>query len=756
MSSIESRKYSSGVWRAADIEGELPGASGELRIARWARVVATLALAVALLIFPGIERRASAEEQSSKGFARETPNLARSAERPLPPGQARLGGRLARLLDAGTTGELPIRVTLRYHDLPPPSRARAAGVLRRRERVLELPAMARAVRRRNFEQVPGFAAVVSREAIEALRTHPDVLAVHLDGELRKALVEGRALMGADTLIQLGLRGTGINVAILDTGIDTDHPDLIASLVAEQCFCDIHPSPQMGGCCPGNSDTASGPGASEDGDGHGTSVAGIITSDGVAAAAGVARGAGIIAVKVLSDTGVGSSSDTDAALDWVLQNHAALGIRVVNMSLADGGEFDSSEISNCSTTPTAVAIASLAAVGVTVVVASGNDGHDAGISAPACVAEAIAVGGVYDAALGGVGWCANASCSELLCSDLSGPDVFVCHTNSGSLLDVLAPDWQTRTSSLGGGAGLFGGTSAASPYVAGLVALMLERSPDLTPAELRAALVGTGMAVTNPDNGLSFPRVASQAALSAALTTCGDGALQAGESCDDGNTVGGDCCSAICTFEPIAAACDDGSLCSSGGLCDGGGVCSGVVVVCADANPCTDDACDDAVGCTFTPNAEACDDGNACTFGDLCGGGACQPGGPLACDDSNVCTDESCEPAVGCVAVANNDPCEDGIACTTGDVCVETMCTSGGSVDCDDGDPCTADACDEVDGCSNAPIAGCIVPVVDSTTSSGLLALAVVLLTAGSVMVFGLDRYARDRRSQENPHQEPIP
>ena len=123
---------------------------------------------------------------------------------------------------------------------------------------------------------------------------------------------------------------------------------------------------MGGCCPGSAETASGSGAAEDDAGHGTSVSAIITSDGLVAPLGVAPDAGIVAVKILSSTGSGAASDLDAALDWVLQNFddEDAPIHIVNMSLSDGGEFDSTGISTCSTTPTAIAIADLAAVGDT--------------------------------------------------------------------------------------------------------------------------------------------------------------------------------------------------------------------------------------------------------------------------------------------------------------------------------------------------------------------------------------------------------
>jgi cysteine-rich repeat protein len=707
--------------------------------------------------------------------------------------RAQLGQSLGeRLLGAGGKELIPIRVTLRHQDLPARGRGRREAIAYRQDRVLASPALSGRALRRRYKEVAGFAMTVPASAIDGLLRNPEVLAVHLDGEIHMALAEGRALMGSDAFTNLCVRGAGINVAVIDTGIDTKHLDLMSSLVAEQCFCDTHPSPNLGGCCPGSLGTASGSGAAEDDEGHGTSVSGIITSDGIVAPLGVAPDAGIVAVKVLSSTGSGTASDLDAALDWVLQNFddEAAPIHIVNMSLSDGGEFDSTGISACSTTPTAVAISGLAAVGVAVFAASGNDGHDLGISAPACVAEAISVGGVYDAAVGSVGWCGNASCTTILCSDASGPDVFVCHSNSGSLLDVLAPDWGTLTSKMGGGTRGFGGTSAASPYASGVAALLLELAPGTTPANLRTHLVSAGVSVTNSDNALSFPRIDVAGSVAAALPDCGDGVLDAGESCDDGNNVGADCCTAICTFEAAGTTCNDATVCTTSDQCDGAGGCGGTSIVCDDANgctddscdpvggcgnvsntaacddgdactegdvcsagscspggpidcddvnPCTDDSCDPIGGCGFGPNTAVCDDGDACTNGDICSAGSCVPGPPLVCDDVNPCTDDACNSASGCGFVANSVACDDGSSCTSDDVCSASACMPGPILDCDDLDACTADACDEIDGCTHAAIEGCGVPSVPLLGLRGQMGLLMLLAGVGGSMALLLGR-----------------
>jgi subtilisin-like proprotein convertase family protein len=92
------------------------------------------------------------------------------------------------------------------------------------------------------------------------------------------------------------------------------------------------------------------------------------------------------------------------------------------------------------------------------------------------------------------------------------------------------------------------------------------------------------------------------------------------------------------------------------------------VDCNDNNPCTDDSCDPASGCVHTPNASTCNDGNLCTTGDICTGGTCV-GTPVNCDDGNVCTDDACIAATGlCGHTNNTGPCDDGNPCTTGDTC----------------------------------------------------------------------------------------
>jgi hypothetical protein len=120
--------------------------------------------------------------------------------------------------------------------------------------------------------------------------------------------------------------------------------------------------------------------------------------------------------------------------------------------------------------------------------------------------------------------------------------------------------------------------------------------------------------------------------------------------------------------------------------------------CSDGNPCTTDVCEPTVGCSNPPNTNSCSDNNQCTVGDVCSGGTCVPGAPRVCNDGNPCTTDACVPTSGCVAPPNSNPCNDGNACTTGDTCSGGSCT-GAPIDCGDGNPCTDDVC-TVGSCTN--------------------------------------------------------
>jgi hypothetical protein len=174
-------------------------------------------------------------------------------------------------------------------------------------------------------------------------------------------------------------------------------------------------------------------------------------------------------------------------------------------------------------------------------------------------------------------------------------------------------------------------------------------------------------------------------------------------CDDGNPCTDDTCDPAdgCVVEFNSAACDDGNLCSENDTCMGGLCVPGAEMKCDDDNPCTDDTCDPVTGCGHAPaDGVPCDDGDECTVDDLCGQGQCLGGPKLGCNDGDPCTDDLCDPAVGCTTTFNTQPCDDENFCTTSDACLKGKCAGGDLLDCDDGNPCTADSCDPQAGCGH--------------------------------------------------------
>jgi hypothetical protein len=176
------------------------------------------------------------------------------------------------------------------------------------------------------------------------------------------------------------------------------------------------------------------------------------------------------------------------------------------------------------------------------------------------------------------------------------------------------------------------------------------------------------------------------------------------NCDDKNPCTDDLCTPAggCAHINNGAPCSDQNACTVNDECVSGLCKPGASLACNDGNPCTDDSCDQALGCLYAANTQACDDGNACTLNDTCKGGACKSVIALDCDDDNVCTTDTCTPAQGCVHALNTAPCDDGNPCTTKDQCQLGECIGSHPLNCNDNNPCTDDACDDETGCSFVP------------------------------------------------------
>ena len=290
-------------------------------------------------------------------------------------------------------GEIEVLVTLRL-----PEGARSIGVLSARQPLrraflrrlgedLESRVRPLGVRlARAYENVPVLLLRVPAAAVTALAGDPRVERVRLNGKVRVLDAEGEALMKVPELRTAGVDGTGVTVAVIDTGIDYTHPELpLGTKVINLYDADRPRRRRHGRLRPRDA------------------VAGIVAG----LRSGVARGAKVAAVRVLDNRGDGTDAQVLEGLDAVLASIAAgnpNGIRVVNMSL--GGYFDDTkppDPGNCDALAPDYksAFDLLSQAGVLVVAASGNGGCTNGIVLPACVSNTLAVGAVYDAAVGAV-------------------------------------------------------------------------------------------------------------------------------------------------------------------------------------------------------------------------------------------------------------------------------------------------------------------------------------------------------------------
>lgn len=331
-----------------------------------------------------------------------------------------------------------------------------------------------------YKSVPAFVGIAASEtALNRLAEHSKVRRIDLETGGGGSLDTSVEIIDADQWHDDGVRGGEATVAVLDSGVDTDHEDLTSDLAHEACFLNFNGEGQ----CPDGTDQQFGDGAAEDDHGHGTSVTGILTSDGVHAPEGVAPDAEIVAIKVLnSENRFSSFSEITAALDYII-NNPELGIQVINMSLGTDAQF----VSECDNSTSwnmagASAINTLRSQGTIALASSMNKGSATEMASPACLSGVVSVGATDDG------------------------DNVTDFTNSNQYLDLVAPGQGIQTSGRGNEVSFFGGTSAAAPHAAGCAALLLDSEINPTVADLESSLTASPTHVTDPKNGLAFPRL----------------------------------------------------------------------------------------------------------------------------------------------------------------------------------------------------------------------------------------------------------
>ena len=337
---------------------------------------------------------------------------------------------------------------------------------------------------RRFKSINAIAATVTLEGLRKLSADSSVVSVGLDSGGRGGLNQARPQVNIDHVRQTyGYTGNGIEVAVLDSGIDTDHVDLQSMILSQKCFAD---------------DCPNGPNSAEDDNGHGTHVSGIIASQGNFAPKGGSPGVKIHAVKVLDSNGSYERSSTVlSGLDHVINELPS--VDLVNMSLGSNDRFSSDCDDTYSYTQAlSSAINTLRERGVLSFVSSGNDADNDHISAPACIANAIAVGAVYDTN--------PQSYYSDACTELNPTaDTLTCFSNSSVSVDIVAPGSPITSTRLGGGATIYSGTSMATPLAVSCAALIMEFEPTVTAEEVESLLESSRFSIQD-DDGRNFPRL----------------------------------------------------------------------------------------------------------------------------------------------------------------------------------------------------------------------------------------------------------
>jgi len=368
---------------------------------------------------------------------------------------------------------------------------------------------------KQFWIVNAIAVNASPELIEILSRRDDIASIELDSEIKivedySALVSQGQIDSATSEIrrinttkvwELGIDGIGINVSVIDTGINASHPDIAGRVIKWVDF-------------------VNGGGSAYDDHGHGTHVAGTVGGNGSrGTTTGVAPNVSLFGVKVLNSSGLGYESDVIRGIEWSVSNRA----NVISMSLG-GGNWKNK---NCDLDRPSLtsAINNALALNVTVVSAAGN-AASLGVSSPACVSGTIAVGAVYSNDM-------NASFSSIGFS-MKDHGVVAPGVNINSLGNF--GDYTNKS-----------GTSMATPHVSGTVALLLHAAKKygltLSPSQIKNILETTSvdLGTAGKDDTYGAGRIDVYAAVKSLdanppLVTANPTGYQAGSAARNGTAI----------------------------------------------------------------------------------------------------------------------------------------------------------------------------------------------------------------------------
>lgn len=321
-----------------------------------------------------------------------------------------------------------------------------------------------------YSIIDGMAATLSKKQLNKLAKIPFVKTAELDVEFKTTMSTANKWFGTEKArADFGLNGdrdgnansyskNDVTVAVIDTGIDASHRDLDNGKVI------------------GFKDFVNNRTTAYDDQGHGTHVAGIIAGEGEVTPAnkGVAPGSSLVGIKVLDANGSGSMSNVTAGIDWAVQNKDVYGIRVLNLSLGTSQSSDGTD-------STSVAVNNAVNAGLVVAVAAGNSGPARyTIGSPGAADKAITVGAAADLGENGF-FLADFSSRGYTADNRIKPDIVAPGYT------ITAPQANSTT-----GYVAYSGTSMATPFTAGTIALMLDANPSLTPSQVANTLYSTAI------------------------------------------------------------------------------------------------------------------------------------------------------------------------------------------------------------------------------------------------------------------------
>jgi subtilisin family serine protease len=304
-----------------------------------------------------------------------------------------------------------------------------------------------------FKIFPGEAMAMTAAEIDEASRRDDIEDIWPDLPVKAWLDVSVPNIGVPQVWATGLKGQGIRIAVIDTGIDDTHPDFAGRIRAMESFVDDTP---------------------RDENGHGTHVAGIVAGSGAKSGGkyvGVAPEADLYVAKVLDGDGSGSMSGVMAGIEWAVLDQ---NVQIINLSLGGSGSCDGTDALST------LCDEAVQQAGVVILAAAGNTGPGAKtVGSPGCARHVITVGATDDN-----DQMARFSSRGPTSDDRTKPDIvfpgvgITAAQGSGTALGSVIAEGYIAIN----------GTSMATPHASGVAALMLEANPALTPDQVKTQML----------------------------------------------------------------------------------------------------------------------------------------------------------------------------------------------------------------------------------------------------------------------------